>query len=374
MPSRFDSSRVLHARVGRHVARRTRSPARPERDLVDVRLAQPHRALGEVLRREVVDRLDDQLVVLLVDQADRRGLGLHHLADDLHGALEHLLQVARLGEHHRDVVDGRQLVDALAELELLEAQPGDRVGEQEQELDGGGAGVLGCGCSCVDQRPRSASGRGRTSRRARRAWPRRCPAASRWRDMRIVPSRWSLTMIGATYSRPPLRPGCRRGDVIACGASASVCWRLRNVARRRGLGEDVAVGVGDGRLDVGDGGEAVLDLLERRQVHEVGQAQVVRAWSSDIDVDASRRRPAGIVGAANRRVIQSRRRSRYAFAAARASVHSTPCRHANRQRHDDLHYERARARGTPLVLLHGFPLDSRMWEAQRRRRCRTASA
>src|SRR3712207_7728395 len=52
----------------------------PQRHLVDLRLAHPHRALGHVLRREVVDRLDDQLVVLLVDQADRRRLGAHDVA------------------------------------------------------------------------------------------------------------------------------------------------------------------------------------------------------------------------------------------------------------------------------------------------------
>ena len=42
------------------------------------------------------------------------------------------------------------------------------------------------------------------------------------------------------------------------------------------LRQDLAVGIGDGRLDVGHGGKAILYLLQGGQVEEVSQVQVFR--------------------------------------------------------------------------------------------------
>ena len=276
--------RVLHARVGAP-CRATYS--NPSGESATWSISARLRRIGPLFRycgRKVVDRLDDQLVVLLVEQPDGGGLGLHHLADDLHGALQHLLQVAGVGQHHRDVVDGRQLVDPLAELELLEAEPGDGVGQQEQELDGGGAGVAATWCSCaasastcLRSSPNFAA-RAASFASSMPGWP--MPLA----DMRIVPSRWSLTMIGATNSAPS-----------CCGlrlaASAFVERRrlgqralaAEELPGRRRLREHVPCRVGDRRLHLRDGREAVLDLLQRRQVHEIGQVQVVGVEHSHSD-------------------------------------------------------------------------------------------
>ena len=74
---------------------------------------------------------DDQFIALLVDEANARRLHVHQFADQFDGALQHAIQIARLGEHHGDGIDGRQFIDALAELELLIAKPRDGVGQQE---------------------------------------------------------------------------------------------------------------------------------------------------------------------------------------------------------------------------------------------------
>ena len=94
-----------------------------------------------------MDGLDDQLVVGLVDQPNGGGPGLHDLGHDLGGAVEHLLEIAGVGEEQGDAVQRGHLVDALAELVLLVAKPGDGVGQEEQELDGRGLGgrALGAG-------------------------------------------------------------------------------------------------------------------------------------------------------------------------------------------------------------------------------------
>ena len=85
--------------------------------------------------------------------------------------------------------------------------------------------------------------------------------------MRIVPSRWLLTMIGATYSVPSF---C--GLSWASSAAAMARWPLEEFPGGGGLGQGAAVGIGDGGLHVRDGREAVLDFLERRQVQEIGQS------------------------------------------------------------------------------------------------------
>ena len=54
---------------------------------------------------------------------------------------------------------------------------------------------------------------------------------------------------------------------------------VQKILRRVRLRKHVPVGVGDRRLHVGDGRERVLDLLQRRQVHEVRQAEVVQVES-----------------------------------------------------------------------------------------------
>ncbi len=65
-----------------------------------------------------------------ISRSDAR-LGLHHLADDFDRSLQHLFQIARIGQHHRHVVNRRQLVDPLAKLKFLVAQPRDGIGQQK---------------------------------------------------------------------------------------------------------------------------------------------------------------------------------------------------------------------------------------------------
>ncbi len=262
--------RVLHAGIAGHVLHVGEAPGR-ERLAVDLRAAQADGALGEILAREVVDRADDQLVMLLVDQADGAGLGLHHVADEFDGAIEELGQVARVGQHHRHVVDRRQLVDALAELVFLEAQPCDGVGQQEQELDGGRA--VGVGLHEFV---------GEESRLARLdAGPARQLA-----QPALVDDRRRLGDRHADGAQPLVVDHDGRDvlSALAVGALLQRVLRLhlrdrpllpQELGRRRGLRQQVALGIRDLRLDVGHGRKAILDLLQRRQVHEVGKAEIV---------------------------------------------------------------------------------------------------
>ena len=182
-----------------------------------------------------------------------------------HRALEHVLQVASVGEHHGDVVDGRQLVDALAELEFLIAEPGDGVGQEEEELDGGGLG-----------------------------WRRAQELAGRVFDLLQIDA--ELFGQGGEASFVDLRDGIVGGhadraqtlivdhdrrDVFATFALGAVllgfdrfgdgALAFEEFLGGRGLGEHLALRVGDGGFDVGDGGKAVLDLLQRREVHKIRQ-------------------------------------------------------------------------------------------------------
>jgi hypothetical protein len=80
--------------------------------------------------------------VLFIDEANGGGLDVHGFSDDLHGSLQHLRQIARLGEHGGDVVNRGQLVDPLAKLIFLITKPRDCVGEQKEKLDRGRARVF----------------------------------------------------------------------------------------------------------------------------------------------------------------------------------------------------------------------------------------
>ena len=81
------------------------------------------------------------LEILLLEVFNRLHL---FRTQDCSGAIEDALQVAGIGQHHGDVVNGRQLIDPLAKLEFLEAEAGDGVGQEEEKLDGRGLGNRDC--------------------------------------------------------------------------------------------------------------------------------------------------------------------------------------------------------------------------------------
>jgi hypothetical protein len=108
-------------------------------------------------------------------------------------------------------------------------------------------------------------------------------------------------MIGATYSVPlrlVLRGRGERRGLPGRGLRAHREPVLRTTgrrlgqhalaaeerARRRRLRQQVPLRVRDRRLDLRHGGEAVLDLLQRRKIEEVGQAQIV--WIEHSHSDA----------------------------------------------------------------------------------------
>ena len=68
---------------------------------------------------------------------------MHDLGDQFDGLLKDFVDVPRIGQHHGDVVNGRQFVDPLAKLEFLITKPGDGVRQEIKELNGGG--VAGAG-------------------------------------------------------------------------------------------------------------------------------------------------------------------------------------------------------------------------------------
>ena len=81
-----------------------------------------HRPLVQVFLREVVDRLDDQVPGLLVEQPDAARLDLHHGADQLGDLVEDFLEIQRAGHEAGDVVDGTEFCDPSLQVGVLGAE------------------------------------------------------------------------------------------------------------------------------------------------------------------------------------------------------------------------------------------------------------